>query len=141
MGLFFFFLLYFYVGKGGGGDYTSGLGWGAGEVLLHNGRTCNGCITKRIWHLQYKFSIHEKFFIFRKTTKNIGIFIILIFYHRAVVKLYDTFVEFFKHHFVMQPLQNPPLCSRAYPGIMGRALGMMRLVRMQRAVFIKIAEK
>jgi hypothetical protein len=43
------------------------------------------------------------------------IFITFIFYSRLDVKqeFYGTFVEFWKHRFVMQKLQNPLLCSHA----------------------------
>ncbi len=30
---------------------------------------------------------------------------------KQIILLYYTFVEFCKHHYVMQPLQNPPSCS------------------------------
>jgi hypothetical protein len=47
-------------------------------------------------------------------TKNITIFIYLIFYHRENVKtrsFYDTSLELCKHRSVIQPLQNPPFYS------------------------------
>jgi hypothetical protein len=62
----------------------------------------------------YKLSIHRKTNIMQIMTKNIKIFIFLIFYHKEIVKL-DHFMKFFlelcKHSSVMQPLQNPPFCS------------------------------
>jgi hypothetical protein len=53
--------------------------------LLHNGGFCNGSITKRICF--DKLSIHKKPNIMQIMTKNITIFIYLIFYHREIVKL------------------------------------------------------
>ncbi len=50
--------------------------------LLHNGVFCNGCITKRIL-----LCFHKKTNIMQIMTKNITIFIFLIFYHREIVKL------------------------------------------------------
>jgi hypothetical protein len=46
-------------------------------------------------------------------TKNITIYIYLIFYHREIVtrSFYGTFLELCEHRFVTQPLQNPPFCS------------------------------
>ncbi len=42
---------------------------------------------------------------------KIRLFITFILYHRAVVKQDNFFVELSQHRFVMQPLQNPPLCA------------------------------
>ncbi len=57
-------------------------------------------------------------FPFRRTTKIILYMtknIILFCFHLEAAKqelhIYGTFVEFFKHRFVMHPLQNPPLCT------------------------------
>jgi hypothetical protein len=66
----------------------------------------------------YKLSIHKKTTIMQIMTKNITIFIYLIFYHGEIVKLrrsfYDTFLELCKHCSVMQPLQNPSFCSSTF---------------------------
>ncbi len=56
-------------------------------ALLHNGRFCNGCITKRI--CSYKLFIHKKTNIMQIMTKSVTVFIHLIFYYREIVKLYD----------------------------------------------------
>jgi hypothetical protein len=61
-------------------------------VLLHNGGFCNDCITK--WILLLLASIHKKTNIMQIMTKNITIFIYLIFYHREIVKL-DHFMTLF----------------------------------------------
>ncbi len=53
-----------------------------GKVLLHNGGFCSGCITKRILLLQAFLSTN----IMQIMTKNITIFIYLIFYQREIVK-------------------------------------------------------
>jgi hypothetical protein len=54
------------------------------RVLLRNSGFCNGCITKRILLLQ-AFPFIRKPILCR--SKNITIFIYLIFYHREIVKL------------------------------------------------------
>ena len=63
----------------------------------------------------YNLSIHKKTNIMQIMTKNITIFIYLIFYHREIVKLLDHFMtlslSYAKNRFVMQPFQNPPFCS------------------------------
>jgi hypothetical protein len=47
-------------------------------------------------------------------TKNFVNYSTFIFYHSCCETrlVYDTFVVLFKHCFVMQPLQNPPICGR-----------------------------
>ncbi len=62
----------------------------------------------------YKLPIHNKTStpgIMQIMTKNITIFIYLIFCHCETRSFYDTFLELSKHRFVTQPLQNPPFCS------------------------------
>jgi hypothetical protein len=55
----------------------------------------------------YKLSIHKM----QIMTKNITIFIYLIFYHREIVKqFYDTSLELCKRRSVTQPFQNPSFC-------------------------------
>jgi hypothetical protein len=52
--------------------------------------------------------------------KNIKSLITFIFYHSAAVKQdqNDTFVVLFEHRFVMQKLQNPPLCSSTFQNVL-----------------------
>jgi hypothetical protein len=80
-------------------------------VLLHNGEDCNVCITNRI--CSHKHSFHDNTNIIQNMTKSNTFFITFIFNHRSVIEKissYDTFHDLCKQRFVMQPLQNPPLC-------------------------------
>ncbi len=54
-------------------------------VLLHDGGFCNGCTQNGF--CSYKLSIHKKNNIMQIKTKNIPIFIYLIFYHGETVKV------------------------------------------------------
>ncbi len=57
----------------------------------------------------YKLSIHKKTNNMQIMTKNITIFIYLIFYQNCETRsFYDTFPELCKHRFMTQPLQSPP---------------------------------
>ncbi len=62
----------------------------------------------------YKLSIHQKNNIMQIMTKNITIFIYLIFYHGEIVKL-DHFMtvslSYANTVLMMQPMLNPPFCS------------------------------
>ncbi len=82
------------------------------SVLLHNGEVCNGCITKRF--CSYRLSRHDNNNIMQNMT-NISIFFCFFYLLSSIscetISLYDTFHHNLrKQHFVMQPLQNPPLC-------------------------------
>jgi hypothetical protein len=67
----------------------------------------------------YKLSLYKKTKVIQKLTKKHNIFFYFPFYRIAVVNKI-TFVEFCKHPFVMQPLQNPqdtysPTCYPSFP--------------------------
>jgi hypothetical protein len=59
-----------------------------------------------------QLSLHKK--NIQNITKNFVNYSTFIFYHCCCETrlVYDTFVLLFKHCFVMQPLQNPPICGR-----------------------------
>ncbi len=65
----------------------AGLSW----VLLHNGGFGNTVASSQNGFCSYKLSIHKKINIMQIITKNITVFIYLIFYHREILKL-DNFM-------------------------------------------------
>ncbi len=82
------------------------------EVLLHNGRDCNGWITKRI--CSYKLSHHKNKYYIKEDKKN---YIFLLLSSRRSVANLDTvvlFLNYAKHRSVIQPLQNLPFCSSTF---------------------------
>ncbi len=80
-------------------------------VLLHFAGFWNLYVTKQIW-LLCNFP-HEETPYYSKHYKKHKALINLILSQSSckTESLYDTFVALFKQHYVMRPLQNPPLCS------------------------------
>jgi hypothetical protein len=85
-------------------------------------RTCRCCYitvdfatdVSQNWFITYKFSLHKKTNNSQKLQKKHKIVYyinLLSWSNRETRSLYDTFVELCKHCYVMQLLQNPPLCS------------------------------
>ena len=64
--------------------FYSEIGSNGAAAVIYNDAFCNGCITK---FCSYKLSIHKKTKIMQIRTKNVAIFIYLIFYHIEIVKL------------------------------------------------------
>jgi hypothetical protein len=77
----------------------------------------NGCITKRIWLLQaFPSSENQTLLIIQHITKTLHVLLLKSFIVEQLLRIqdnytYDPFLELCKHGFVIQPLQNPPLCG------------------------------
>ncbi len=79
-------------------------------MLLPNGGFCHGCI---LYLLLISSPFIRKLLLFRKWQKHYIFYCFHLFFI-AVLKqdnFMTHFSEFCKHRFVMQPLQNPTLCS------------------------------
>ncbi len=74
------------------------------KVLLLNGGSF-----KRIF--SYELSLHKKTNIIPNMTKIQTLSCLYLLSSCETRSLYKTFGEFIKYCFVMQPLENPPLCS------------------------------
>ncbi len=79
------------------------------SVLQINGGSWIVFVTKRIWFF-WAFTSEEKLYYSEQKHDTFYYFHVLSLIRLETRSLYDTFDQFFKLHFEILPLQNPPLC-------------------------------